>query len=80
MTTGILYLGIAPCSVSETLPVIGDKLDGPDAKMGHGLVRTSTLDVSLPQENPSASETLEDPKSGLPLECLWTAEKVDLVT
>ena len=54
---------------------MGIKLDGPDVKMGHGLVRTSTLDVSLPQENTSASVTLhlvrsqEWPALRVPVDC-----------
>ena len=58
MVTGVPYLNIAPHLASEALLIEKDKTAiNQGAWMKDGFVKATTLDVSLPQDNPSASET-----------------------
>ena len=58
IVTGVPYLSIPPRSVSEGLSTEKDKTEiNQGAWMKDGFVKATTLDVSLPQDNPSASET-----------------------
>ena len=58
MVTGVPYLSIAPRSASEALSTEKDNTAiNQGAWMKDGFAKATTLDVSLPQDNPSASET-----------------------
>ena len=80
MVTGLPYLSFSPRSVSEELSTEKDKTEiNQGAWMKDGLAGTIALDVSLTQDNPSASEILEKESKEWPaisIEFLWTAEKV----
>ena len=56
MVTGVAYLSIAPRSAFEALPTEKDKMAiNQGAWMKDGFAKATT--TSLPQDNPSASET-----------------------